>query len=138
MGLLSKLFAKPVSGAVVESLGAAGTLAKDIRVAITGKEPIDPMQFAALEAQLMIAQTEINKGEAAHPNLFVAGWRPMIGWVCALGIAMEFLVRPMVQWFWHEELPILDVTQLIALVIAMLGVAGYRTIEKANGSVGKH
>lgn len=138
MGLFANLFAKPVSGAVVESLGAAGSLAKDIRTAITGQTPVDPVKVMELENQLLTAQAEINQAEASHPSIFVAGWRPFIGWVCGLGIAMEFLVRPMVQWFRHEELPVLDVTQLIALVIAMLGVAGYRTIEKANGTVGKH
>ena len=138
MGLLSNLFKRATSGVVSESLGAAGALAKDIRTAITGQAPVDPEKLMALEVQISIAQAEINKAEASHPSIFVAGWRPFIGWVCGLGIAMEFMVRPMVQWFRHEELPVLDVTQLIALVIAMLGVAGYRTIEKANGTVGKH
>ena len=138
MGWLANLFSKPVSGVVTESLGAAGALAKDIRTAITGQTPVDPVKVMELENQLLLVQAEINKTEAQHPSVFIAGWRPFIGWICGLGIAMEFLARPLVQWFWHEELPILDTTQLIALVIAMLGVAGYRTIEKAQGTVGKH
>lgn len=138
MGWLSSLFAKGGGTVVAEGVGAAADLTREIGSAIRGSEPVDPNKVAELETKLLTVQAEINRQEAAHPSVFVAGWRPFIGWVCGLGITMEFLVRPLVAWFSERELPVLDIGQLIALVIAMLGIAGYRTVEKANGSVGQH
>lgn len=48
-----------------------------------------------LDQQLDIAQTEVNKAEAANPSVFIAGWRPAIGWVCALALAYQFILYPL-------------------------------------------
>ena len=138
MGLFGNLFGGAAGNAVSGAVSAAADLTHEIGTAIRGSEPVDQNKLAELESSLLTAQAEINKAEAQSSNAFIAGWRPFIGWICGLGIAMEFLVRPIVSWFVDKPLPVLDVGQLIALVIAMLGVAGYRTIEKANGTVGSH
>ena len=88
--------------------------------------------------QLLLAQTETNKTEAAHQNLFVAGWRPAIGWSCALGIFWLFIGHPMATWVAHldgsaETLPTIDSEILLELTLAMLGIAGLRTFEKLKG-----
>ncbi len=88
--------------------------------------------------QLLLAQTEINKTEAAHKNLFVAGWRPAIGWSCALGIFWLFIGHPMATWIDHldgsaQTLPTIDPEILLELTLAMLGIAGLRTFEKLKG-----
>ncbi len=87
---------------------------------------------------VMLAQTEINKAEAAHKSIFVAGWRPFIGWVCGVGIAWSMVVQPMAQWAmiaWGDgtELPTIDTSYLMELVTAMLGMSGLRTFEKMRG-----
>lgn len=85
-----------------------------------------------------ILQAEINKIEAAHRTLFVAGWRPFIGWVCGLGFAYAFLLYPILQWaaaIWQPSLtpPALMTDNMMELVIAMLGLGGLRTFEKFTG-----
>lgn len=125
-------------GAVASSIDAAAGLTREIGSAIRGNEPVDQGKLAELETKLLNAQAEINRTEAQHKSVFVAGWRPFIGWVCGVGIAIAFVVKPIVEWFVEEELPALDVGQLIALVVAMLGVAGYRTYEKRAGVQDRH
>ena len=86
----------------------------------------------------MLAQTEINAVEAKHKSIFVAGWRPFIGWVGGVGIAWAMVVQPVAQWAmiaWGDgtELPTIDTSYLMELVTAMLGMSGLRTFEKLRG-----
>jgi hypothetical protein len=92
-------------------------------------------------AQIM-GQLEINKEEAKSHSLFVAGWRPFVGWVCASALAFQFILAPVVQWALviygnPIDLPPLDTGTLISLLMALLGVGGLRTIEKLNGVAAK-
>ena len=81
-------------------------------------------------------QVEINKIEASHQNIFVSGWRPFIGWVCGSALAYQFILRDFISYIMRvfgstaELPPSLDISQLISILIAMLGMAGYRTFEK--------
>ncbi len=87
-----------------------------------------------LDQQLDLAQTEVNKVEAANPSLFVAGWRPAIGWVCALALFYQFLTYPILQWLWPDHKPTpLDINSLYPLIFGMLGIAGMRSFEKFKG-----
>lgn len=98
------------------------------------------------EKQLMEAvnnaahdQTEINKVEAASSSLFVAGWRPAVGWVCVLGLGYSYLVYPFLLWYAAaynvdlHNLPKLETDGLYQLVLAMLGLGTLRTFEKVKG-----
>lgn len=78
-------------------------------------------------------QIELNKIEASHRTIFVAGWRPAIGWICAVGLAFPFLINPILQWSSSSLGPDLPVDALMELVLAMLGLAGLRTFEKIQG-----
>ena len=99
----------------------------------------DPNQRAEAEAALRTSlqqwdaqQTQVNANEAQSSSVFVSGWRPAIGWVGALGLAYQYLLRPIaVGAGWHD-LPTLD-QSLMELVTAMLGMAGLRTYEKTLG-----
>lgn len=105
----------------------------------------DPEAKAKAEAELRSslqqwdkAQTDVNAVEASNPNLFVAGWRPMIGWVCALALAYQYLVCPLGMWIatsLHLAVttpPKLD-DSLWQLMFGMLGMGGLRTYEKLKG-----
>lgn len=86
----------------------------------------------------VLAQSEINKVEASNGSVFVAGWRPFIGWVGGAGLAWSFVVGPLVEWVsrlfgWTGAMPELDMSQLITIVLAMLGVGTMRTVEKIKG-----
>lgn len=90
--------------------------------------------FAAADQQ----QNETNKAEAASGSLFVAGWRPFVGWVCGAALAFQYLVRPILTAaasVFHAPdfvLPSLD-DNLWQLMLGMLGMGGLRTFEKLNG-----
>jgi len=79
-----------------------------------------------------LAQVELNKIEAAHRSIFVAGWRPFIGWVCGVALAENFILFPILKLF-IEQVPAMDTESLMKLVIAMLGLGGLRTYEKLKG-----
>ena len=87
----------------------------------------------------MVAQLEINRQEAAHRSIFVAGWRPWIGWVCGMGIAWAFIGHLVANWALVvfdtgvTTLPDLELDYLFELVLAMLGMGGLRTFENLKG-----
>lgn len=87
-----------------------------------------------MEPQL--AQIEINKIEAAHRSIFVAGWRPFIGWVCGCALAWHFMAYDLLNWaamqFNPEFIPpqLGGTEKLIAVVMSLLGLGGLRTFEK--------
>ena len=75
-------------------------------------------------------QLEINKVEAAHKSLFVAGWRPAIGWVCMLGLLYNTLIANVLSiWI---EVPEVDTTLLVPVMMGMLGLGAMRSYEKVN------
>lgn len=91
-------------------------------------------------AQLQ-AQTDTNKAEAASPKIFIAGWRPFIGWVCGSGLAIQFIVNPIFTWIaalakHPVQFPMLDLGTLMTLLFGMLGLGAMRTYEKTNGAPG--
>ena len=82
-------------------------------------------------AELAKGQMEINKVEAAHKSLFVAGWRPSIGWVCALGLLYNTILSNILG-IW-VEVPEIDTTLLVPVMMGMLGIGAMRTVEKVKG-----
>ena len=94
------------------------------------------------ELAVMTAQTEINKEEAKNASLFVSGWRPAIGWVCAFALAYQYLIRPLGSVIGSllgvtvPSLPGLD-DNLWQLMMGMLGMGGLRTYEKISGVASK-
>ena len=84
------------------------------------------------ETQLALAQIQLNTAEAQHSSIFVAGWRPMIGWVGALILLFNFIVAPLAGAFGFD-VPILDAGTMMPVILGMLGVAGARTVEKVQG-----
>ena len=97
-------------------------------------------ELAQLDADMKLAlgQLDINKAEAQSGSLFVAGWRPAVGWVCVLGLAYQFLVFPLLAWAganlagWSAP-PSLDIGTLLTLLGGMLGLGWFRTVEKTAG-----
>ena len=92
-------------------------------------------EFKQLDAdlQLALAQSDVNKVEAAAPDFFTRGWRPFIGWVCGMGLAYQFLVRPLLIGTLGLAYPALETETLLTLLFGMLGLGAYRTAEKIKG-----
>jgi hypothetical protein len=82
-----------------------------------------------------MAQIEVNKVEASHKNVFVAGWRPFTGWSCAAALFYHFLLQPLLIFIfaalgYNFELPEFDMSSLMTILLGMLGLGGLRTYEK--------
>lgn len=80
--------------------------------------------------QALLAQLEINKAEAATGSLFIGGWRPAIGWICALGLLYNTIIVN-VAGIW-VEVPEVDTTLLVPVMMGMLGLGAMRSYEKVN------
>ncbi len=103
------------------------------------------MQRIMNDYNLQSAQTDINKIEAASTNWFVAGWRPAVGWVCALGLLYQFLLMPvlngvitaLIAILGHPAIPAvfvtLDSATLLTCLSGLTGLATLRTVEKHQG-----
>jgi hypothetical protein len=127
-------------------LSGAGQLFKDIRTAITGKEPLNAdkaaeiaLKVQEIEASILNAQAQINLVEASSTNIFVAGWRPAAGWCCVLGLIYSVFLRPMISWIAtmagaSAVPPVIDDVMLMQLLFGMLGLGALRTYEKIKGT----
>jgi len=97
------------------------------------------VQMIAAMTGLVEGQLEINKAEAQHGSIFVAGWRPGIGWICGGALAWNFIVQPIVTWGAFVSgvdlagMPTLDTGELTTILLGMLGLGGLRTYEKSVG-----
>lgn len=86
----------------------------------------------------VIAQLEVNKVEAAHKSLFVAGWRPAIGWVCVLGMAGNFITIPITNMILElagsdVTVPLIPTGEMMPVLMGMLGLGAMRSVEKLKG-----
>lgn len=143
---------KDTAGAV----GAVGKtvidIGKGIKTLITGK--LDPetaaqieQKWLELENAALSQQNKINEIEAQSASMFVAGWRPAIGWICGFGLAFEYIIRPLVQWIINIAragqvvaltLPGLDLGLMVPLLAGLLGLGTMRSVEKIKGAAGRH
>jgi len=123
----------PVIGSVIDKIFPDKTEAEKAKLKMI--EMAQAGEFKAIDADLEMArnQTEINKVESGHMNIFVAGWRPFIGWVCGVAMVYQYLLRPLLIGIGgYAALPGLDGT-LWEILAGMLGIAGLRTWEKVKG-----
>jgi len=126
MGFLDKI----LGGAAAAPIESIGKIIDDIHTSKEEKLDAETTLYK-IGAKLQGLQAEITKTEAQHRTVFVAGWRPLCGWVCGIGLAVNYLVAPLVSpWV---ALQVADPDTLLTLVLAMMGVAGLRTVEKARG-----
>ena len=98
--------------------------------------------LAYLDADLKtrLAQLGIDNTEAASDNVFKSGWRPFLGWTCGAAFAWNFVVGPSLTWVFTAAghpvgLPHADMTQMMPVLLGMLGLGGLRTYEKTRGVV---
>lgn len=113
-------------------------LIPDKNARAVAKEQFEGQMLGALTG-LVAGQLRINEQEAKHGSIFVAGWRPAIGWICGGGIAWNFILQPLISWVAFifgvdiTDAPVLDVGPLMILLGGMLGLGGLRTYEKRLG-----
>ena len=128
-------------GGATSAVEAVGKVVDELFT--SDEERLDRKAVLARIAQRpTLVQAEINRIEAQHRSIFVAGWRPAIGWVCAAGLAAYFLPQyALAAWLWARTVlatgalapfPV-RADGLFDLVLAMLGMGTLRTIEKLQG-----
>lgn len=99
-------------------------------------------ELAQINADVSIAtaQAETNKVEAASASLWVSGWRPAVGWCCALAVGFKYIGGPLLfmvgQAVGHPvDLPRIDTEELWPLLLGMLGLGSLRTYERVRGAI---
>ena len=86
--------------------------------------------------QLSLAQIEVNKAEASSGSFFKGGWRPFVGWVCAVAFAYHFVIQPLLIFIFSNagieppDLPEFEMNTLLTVLGGLLGIGGLRTYEK--------
>tara|TARA_R110001592_G_scaffold86151_7_gene254277 strand:- start:7600 stop:8004 length:405 start_codon:yes stop_codon:yes gene_type:complete len=131
MGILSSLFGG--GSAVAQPIEAIGNIIDSVFTSDEERAQGELLkQKLAMRPSMM--QAEIMKVQANHRSTFVAGARPFLMWVCGLGFLFAFVINPILQWVAPElGSPELPLDAMLELTLAMLGLAGLRTVEKLNG-----
>lgn len=122
--LMDKLFPDPAA--------AANAKLQIMQMAQTG-------ELAQLNAdtKMALGQIAVNQVEASSPSLFVAGWRPFVGWICGFAFAFKFVLGPLVAMLltaagYPVVLPVMDFTEMSTILLGMLGLGALRTVEKVK------
>ncbi len=132
---------------VAPALAAAGPIASGLFRLIdelfTSEEERDNAKLRVLELESAgkLAQIGVNTQEAKHSSLFVAGWRPFIGWVCGLAFTWTFLMYPILQFavvalgapIDLTLLPVMDLSEMMPVLLGMLGLGAMRSYERRSG-----
>jgi hypothetical protein len=87
----------------------------------------------------VLGQLKINEAEATNPHLFVAGWRPFIGWTCGIGLAYVSIIEPLARFIavvifaYTGTFPVISTEITLQILLGMLGIGAQRTFEKTKG-----
>lgn len=131
-------------GAVMSGIG---TLAKDLRQAITGDLPAEKQaeiqqKLMELELRAMEGQMRIDLEEAKSEHLFVAGWRPAVGWIGAASLGYAAILEPLMSWIARYngstvQFPTLDTTITMQVLFGILGLGAFRSWDKMQSPAPK-
>ena len=129
-------------GLDVTGLGAISGLADTVINKIWPDKSEAEKQQLAAAVMVVQGQLDINKVEAANPSVFVSGWRPFIGWVCGSACAWNWIGLPIVKvllafTIYKIELAPANLTEMMPVLMGMLGLGTLRTVEKINGVAAK-
>lgn len=126
----------PIVGKVLDRVLPDKGAAAEAKLKLLELQQTGELAVLAAETKLAEGQLEINKVEAASPNLFVSGWRPGVGWVCCLALVYQFFLRPALVTF-GKPAPDLPMGDLITILLGLLGLGTLRTVEKVKGVAAK-
>jgi hypothetical protein len=111
--------------------------ADDAKLRLVEMQMNGELQALIADTELAKGQMDINRVEAASDRLFVAGWRPSVGWICSISLGYQFVAHPFLVWIaLHNGVavpPSIDTQQLMVLLGGMLGFGVFRTFEKIKG-----
>lgn len=130
-------------------LGAQDSTVAAIQDALRNFKPEDTIQLRKLDIEFQefamengikidLAQIAVNQEEAKSTSLFVAGWRPFTGWICGAALAYVGIVEPVARFVatmagYSGTFPVIDTTLTMQVLLGMLGLSGFRSLDKKNG-----
>ena len=159
-GLASPIVASTAASFVAKKFGLSDSTVEGISNFLNGLKPDDQIKIKELDYEfqkfmrerdvqlelaeigLLQAQVEVNKEEAKSLNLFVAGWRPFIGWACGFALVYAAILEPLARFvakvmFGYEGgFPSIDTSLTMQVLLGILGFAGMRSFEKSKGVEG--
>lgn len=131
MGILDLI---PILGGIIDRVIPDPKIKADLQLQLAQLADKE----AEREHQEVMGQIQTNTEEAKNSNLFVAGWRPAVGWICATAVGYSFVLEPFAEFIakisgYTGTFPALDIGNLMTLMMGMLGMGYLRTKEKLNG-----
>ena len=132
-----EFFSKIIGAPAIDAVSAVGNAVDKLFTSDEERAQAEIL-MAKIRQRPQILQAEINRIEAAHRSLFVAGWRPFIGWVCGLGFLWAFLLHPLFEWAiallsLDVVAPAIVTDNMMELVLALFGLGTLRSVEKMTG-----
>jgi hypothetical protein len=126
----------------ITGLGAVSDLASTVINKIWPDKSEAEKQQLAAAVMVVQGQLDINKVEAANPNVFVSGWRPFIGWVCGAACAWNWIGLPIAKVIltalgYSLTLASADLSEMLPVLLGMLGLGTLRTVEKIKNVAAK-
>ncbi|CAB4139813.1 Holin of 3TMs, for gene-transfer release [uncultured Caudovirales phage] len=124
-----------IGGKLIDRLWPDATQAAEAKLELLKMQQTGELAQLAAETELAKGQLEVNQAEAGSSNLFVAGWRPWIGWVCGVAFSYHFVVQPLLAFIlaatgYPVTLPTFNMDALYTVLLGMLGLGSMRTFEK--------
>lgn len=138
----------PILGSVIDKIIPNVAEREKVKLELQVRLAEQELEFAKLLSANDQGQIEINKQEAQSNSLFVSGWRPFVGWTCAVGVSWAFVFKPVLDWtvallsrFFPQLVgfttPVLNTGELLSLLLGLLGMGGFRMMEKKWGVANK-
>ena len=159
-GLASPIVASTAASFVASKFGLSDKTVDGIANFLNGLKPDDQIKIKELDYEfqkfmrerdnqielaeigLLQAQVEANREEAKHISLFVAGWRPFVGWACGFALVYSAILEPLARFIakvmfgYDGSFPTIDTNLTMQVLLGILGLAGMRSFEKAKGAEG--
>lgn len=128
----------PLLGNLMDKLFPNPQAAADAKLKLMELAQAGELAQLDADTKLAVGQMGVNQVEAASSSMFVAGWRPFVGWVCGGALAFKFVIAPLLAFgfaaYGHPvALPVLDFSEMSTILLGMLGLGALRTAEKIKG-----
>ena len=135
--LLGGLF--DIAGKVFDKIFPDPKQAAEAKLKMFELQQAGELKVLEAETALATGQMKINEIEAGSDSIFKSGWRPAVGWICVFGLFYQFVFLPFATLTWtlyevKAVMPAMDLNTLMTLLFGLLGLGGYRTIEKLKGA----
>lgn len=123
----------------ITGIGSVAELANTVIGKIWPDKTEQEKQELAAAVMVVQGQLGINAKEAENPSVFVSGWRPAIGWVCGGACAWNWIGLPIAKAAllllgYKLDLAPADLTEMLPILMGMLGLGVMRTVERLNGA----